>query len=74
MSTASCESTIKLLTATGFSPEQVERYLALEGQGRTDACVRMLRSRRCELVEALHEAQRPIDVLDWAIHDLTRRA
>lgn len=74
MPTVPSESTIHLLTATGFSPEQTKRYLALEGQGRTDACVRMLRSRRCELVDALHEAQRPIDVLDWAIRDLMRRA
>lgn len=63
-----------LLEETGFGQEQAERYLLFEAEGRTDDCVRMLRCRRCELVDALHEAQRPIDVLDWAIRDLEQRA
>jgi hypothetical protein len=63
----------QMLLAAGFTEPQRERYLELERQGRSDACLRMLRCRRCELVDALHEAQRPIDVLDWAIRDLDRR-
>ena len=62
-----------LLHETGFNELQSERYLSLEAQRRTEECLRMLRCRRCELVEALHEAQRPIDVIDWAIYDLARR-
>ena len=64
--------TREMLTAAGFSEAQKQRYLTLEEQGRTDDCVRMLRCRRCELVDALHEAQRPIDVVDYAIYELVR--
>ncbi len=64
------EATQQMLNATGFAPEQQERYLALERQGRREECVRMLRRQRCVLVDALHEAQRPIDVIDWEIHRL----
>lgn len=67
------DNTQALLHETGFDELQTERYLSLEAQGRTEECLRMLRCRRCELVDALHEAQRPIDVIDWAIYDLGRR-
>ncbi len=65
-------NTREMLAATGFPTAQAERYLSLEEQGRRDDCLRLLRRRRCELVDALHEAQRPIDVIDWAICDLER--
>ncbi|MBP3894172.1 MAG: hypothetical protein J6D34_09050 [Atopobiaceae bacterium] len=67
-------NTQALLAETGFGQEQAQRFLVLEAEGRTDECIRMLRCKRCELVDALHEAQRPIDVLDWAIRDLEKRA
>ena len=35
------EATQQMLNATGFAPEQQERYLALERQGRLEECVRM---------------------------------
>jgi hypothetical protein len=62
----------QMLAATGFAPAQTERYLAFERAGRRDECLRMLRCQRCALVEALHEAQRPIDVIDYAIYELQR--
>ena len=65
-------ATQELLETVGFSSAQTQQYPNLERQGRTQDCARMLRSRRCELVEALHEAQRPIDVIDWAIYELQR--
>lgn len=68
------DTTLTMLEATGFSSHQARRYERCEQEGRTDECVRMLRRRRCELVDALHEAQRPIDVIDWAIADLEHRA
>ena len=64
--------TQQMLRAAGFTQAQEERYLMLQEQGKTDACVRMLRCRRCELVDALHEAQRPIDVVDWELYRLAR--
>ena len=65
-------NTQEMLKTVGFSEAQRKRYLALEEQGRKDDCVRMLRCRRCELVDALHEAQRPIDVVDYALYELAR--
>ena len=67
------DATLTMLEATGFSSHQAQRYERCKREGRTDECVRMLRRRRCELVDALHEAQRPIDVIDWAIADLEHR-
>ena len=48
----------------------IARCRAREAEGDTDTCLKLLRLHRCELVCALHEAQRPIDVCDWIIHDL----
>ena len=64
------QDTQQMLVASGFGPQQTERYLAFERAGRRDECLRMLRCHRCTLVEALHDAQRPIDVVDYAIHEL----
>ena len=64
--------TQEMMNAVGFSEAQRRRYLLLEEQGRRDDCVRMLRCRRSELVDALHEAQRPIDVVDYVICELGR--
>ncbi|MBQ9315523.1 MAG: hypothetical protein IJ203_01730 [Atopobiaceae bacterium] len=61
-----------LLEQTGFAEKQITRYRQLEKEGRTKECIRLLRCRRCELVDAPHEAQRPIDLIDWAIHSLER--
>ena len=43
-----------------------ERAAAGDGAG----CLRLLRAHRCDLVEAMHEAQRPIDVCDWIIREV----
>lgn len=64
--------TQELLMETGFTKSQAQRYFELEAKGRREECVRMLRCKRCELVDALHEAQRPIDVIDWALYGLER--
>lgn len=60
------------LTEAGCNGVLAERLDALQQAGETDACLRLLRCHRCELVEALHQAQRPIDVCDWLIHELER--
>ncbi len=51
----------------GCAHELIERYRVLEEAGDTNACLNLLRGHRCELICALHEAQRPIDVCDWLI-------
>lgn len=66
-------ATHEMLRASGFTETQAQRYLELEQQGSVEACMRMLRCRRCELLDALHEAQRPIDVIDWALYELQRK-
>lgn len=47
--------------------ERCERHLEA---GDIEACLRVLRAHRCDLVEAMHEAQRPIDVCDWVIREV----
>lgn len=58
------------LTEAGCNSALADRLDSLKKAGETDACLRLLRCHRCELVEALHQAQRPIDVCDWLIHEL----
>lgn len=41
-------------------------------RGDTEECLRLLRAHRCDLVEAMHEAQRPIDVCDWIIREVEK--
>ncbi len=60
------------LRDAGCAGELIEQYRALEGAGNTKACLDLLRRHRCELVCALHEAQRPIDVCDWIIRGLEK--
>lgn len=47
--------------------ERCEQHLEA---GDSAACLRELRAHRCDLVEAMHEAQRPIDVCDWVIREV----
>ncbi len=58
------------LIDAGCTAEQAGRLAKMQANGNTDDCLRMLRCHRCELVSALHEAQRPIDVCDWIIREL----
>ncbi len=47
--------------------ELIEEYDRLEREGRHEDSLRLLRCHRCRLVDAMHEAQRPIDVIDLVI-------
>lgn len=58
------------LRDAGCTDTFIERYLARAAAGDEKTCLQLLRLHRCELVCALHEAQRPIDVVDWIISDL----
>lgn len=60
------------LRDAGCAGELIDRYRVLEKAGDTKACLDLLRRHRCELVIALHEAQKPIDVCDWIIRGLER--
>lgn len=41
-------------------------------EGDAEGCLRLLRAHRCDLVEAMHEAQKPIDVCDWIIREVEK--
>ncbi len=60
------------LADAGCTEDLVELYGAFEETGDVDACKSIQQKHRCELVCALHEAQRPIDVCDWLIRNLER--
>ena len=45
----------------------IEEYDRLEREGKHEESLRLLRCHRCRLVDAMHEAQRPIDVIDLVI-------
>lgn len=60
------------LRNAGCTNELIERYETLDDAGDTAACLDLLRRHRCELVCALHDAQRPIDVCDWIIRKLEK--
>ena len=58
------------LVDAGCDTELAARITQLQEGGNTEACIRLLRCHRCDLVEAMHKAQRPIDVCDWIIYAL----
>lgn len=58
------------LVAAGCSEQLIRRLEQRIVAGDTEGCLRLLRAHRCELVEAMHEAQRPIDICDWIIREV----
>lgn len=54
----------------GMDTQTRDRFEALDAKGDSSGCLRLLMLRRAELLDALHEAQRPIDMVDAAIRDL----
>lgn len=58
------------LAEAGCNAELIERCEQSLASGNTEDCVRLLRAHRCSLVDAMHEAQRPIDVCDWLIREV----
>ena len=58
------------LIAASCNNELIERLERQAEKGNSEACLQLLRSHRCDLVEAMHEAQKPIDVCDWIIREV----
>jgi hypothetical protein len=58
------------LTAAGCDERLARRLEERAAAGDSASCLRLLRAHRCELVEAMHEAQRPIDTCDWIIREV----
>ncbi|MBR3327539.1 MAG: hypothetical protein IKG22_09500 [Atopobiaceae bacterium] len=62
------------LVAAGCTNDLIARYETLVGAGKHEESLQLLRCERCRLVEAMHEAQRPIDVMDWVIANVTSQS
>ena len=60
------------LADAGCDAALAARLSRLQAAGDTEGCVRLLRCHRSGLVDAMHEAQRPIDVCDLIIHALQK--
>ncbi len=58
------------LEAAGCDSALANRLERRAAVGDDEGCLRLLRAHRCDLVEAMHEAQRPIDVCDWIIREV----
>ena len=58
------------LMAASCNNELIERLERQAEKGNSEACLQLLRAHRCDLVEAMHEAQKPIDVCDWIIQEV----
>lgn len=59
---------IKFLLETGFSFKDLKRYLELMRNSKTtDEQIYMLRKRRSELLEGIHEKQQLLDRIDYMI-------
>lgn len=52
------------LVDAGCDTKLIDRCERALDAGDAKACLRMLRAHRCDLVEAMHRAQQPIDVCD----------
>lgn len=61
------------LQDTGWDSGKIQEFMALEGEGRREEALRLLSCYRCQLVCAIHEAQRPVDILDYLIHQLQKK-
>ncbi|MCM1330866.1 MAG: MerR family transcriptional regulator [Ruminococcus sp.] len=59
---------IKFLLETGFSFKDLKRYLELMRNSKTtNEQIHMLRKRRSELLEGIHEKQQLLDRIDYMI-------
>jgi hypothetical protein len=57
------------LREAGCTDTFIREFVNCWDAGGQELCLRLLRLHRCELLEELHKAQRPLDVLDWIIRD-----
>lgn len=48
--------------------DTIAEFLRLKALGRHDQAIRLLTCYRCRLVRIMHEAQKPVDILDYLIY------
>ncbi len=61
------------LADAGFSKEAISEAVRLCEAGQKKDLVRLLRVRRCDLIEELHERQRKIDRFDYMIRQTEKQ-
>lgn len=61
------------LTDARCTPAEIAAFWDLYASGQTAAALRLLSCHRCKLVCALHEAQKPIDILDYLLYQLNQQ-
>lgn len=65
-------SIVEALQAAGCDEALIGRFLQLKMEGKTDEGLRLLSKFRCELICRMHEAQKPVDILDYFIFQMKK--
>ena len=52
--------------------DTIQKFLHLRKAGQKEEALRTLACHRCHLVCAMHDAQKPVDVLDYLIYQLKK--
>ena len=63
---------MQILTDAGVSEEDSRRIRLLRKAGEAAEAERLLRKRRCSLMEEMHACHRKVDRIDRLIYDITR--
>ena len=53
--------------------ETIMQFLQLRAEKKWEEAAKVLAKHRCQLVCAMHEAQKPIDILDYLLHQLKNK-
>jgi len=62
----------RTLEDAGCDGDTIQKFLQLRAAGRREEAVRLLACHRCHLMNAIHEAQRPVDILDYFINQMKK--
>ena len=52
--------------------DTIQKFLRLRKAGEKEEALRTLSCHRCHLVCAMHDAQKPVDVLDYLIYQIKK--
>ena len=60
------------LRDAGCGDADIQTFLALQASGKSEEAIRLLSRHRCRLLCRMHEAQKPVDILDYLICTLKK--
>lgn len=63
---------IQTLHDAGCEDADIQKFLALRASGNNEKALRLLFQHRCSLICRMHEAQKPVDVLDYFLCELRK--